>query len=54
MMPYKRCNKFFFQVDFNASGNVTMERQTFCCVPIPGENDWVKNVSFFKKNNVIC
>ena len=27
--------------------NVTMDRQTLYCVPVPGENDWVKQISFF-------
>ncbi|XP_017319110.1 mini-chromosome maintenance complex-binding protein isoform X1 [Ictalurus punctatus] len=30
------------QVDFNSSKTVTSERQTFYCVPIPGESQWVK------------
>lgn len=25
--------------------NVTLERQTLYCVPVPGENDWVSQVS---------
>ncbi|XP_062851647.1 mini-chromosome maintenance complex-binding protein isoform X2 [Trichomycterus rosablanca] len=29
-------------VDFNSSKSVTSERQTFYCVPIPGEAQWVK------------
>lgn len=29
-------------VDFNSKNIVTAERQTFYCVPIPGENPWVK------------
>nr|XP_019947887.1 PREDICTED: mini-chromosome maintenance complex-binding protein [Paralichthys olivaceus]XP_019947896.1 PREDICTED: mini-chromosome maintenance complex-binding protein [Paralichthys olivaceus] len=29
-------------VDFNSRNAVTAERQTFYCVPIPGENPWVK------------
>ncbi|KAM7385909.1 hypothetical protein PAMP_001953 [Pampus punctatissimus] len=29
-------------VDFNPRNTVTAERQTFYCVPIPGENSWVK------------
>ncbi|XP_041866407.1 mini-chromosome maintenance complex-binding protein isoform X2 [Melanotaenia boesemani] len=29
-------------VDFNSRNTVTAERQTFYCVPIPGENQWVK------------
>ncbi|XP_052468994.1 mini-chromosome maintenance complex-binding protein isoform X1 [Carassius gibelio] len=30
------------QVDFNSRNTVTSERQTFYCVPIPGESQWVK------------
>ncbi|XP_023819512.1 mini-chromosome maintenance complex-binding protein [Oryzias latipes] len=30
-------------VDFNSKNTVTAERQTFYCVPIPGENLWVKD-----------
>ncbi|XP_061140415.1 mini-chromosome maintenance complex-binding protein [Syngnathus typhle] len=29
-------------VDFNSKNIVTSERQTFYCVPVPGENSWVK------------
>ncbi|XP_040033705.2 mini-chromosome maintenance complex-binding protein [Gasterosteus aculeatus] len=29
-------------VDFNSKNTVTAERQTFYCVPIPGESPWVK------------
>ncbi|XP_075875232.1 mini-chromosome maintenance complex-binding protein [Nelusetta ayraudi] len=29
-------------VDFDSRSTVTAERQTFYCVPIPGENSWVK------------
>ncbi|XP_003963734.2 mini-chromosome maintenance complex-binding protein [Takifugu rubripes] len=29
-------------VDLNSRNTVTAERQTFYCVPIPGENTWVK------------
>uniref|UniRef100_A0A669CQ24 Mini-chromosome maintenance complex-binding protein n=1 Tax=Oreochromis niloticus TaxID=8128 RepID=A0A669CQ24_ORENI len=32
-------------VDFNSKNTVTAERQTFYCVPIPGENPWVKEIS---------
>ncbi|KAM6998067.1 mini-chromosome maintenance complex-binding protein [Tautogolabrus adspersus] len=31
-------------VDFNSRNTVTAERQTFYCVPIPGENPWVKEI----------
>ncbi|XP_061545683.1 mini-chromosome maintenance complex-binding protein isoform X1 [Phycodurus eques] len=30
-------------VDFNSKNIVTSERQTFYCVPVPGENSWVKD-----------
>lgn len=30
-------------IDFNSDKTVTAERQTFYCVPIPGENTWVKD-----------
>uniref|UniRef100_A0A8C6SD45 Mini-chromosome maintenance complex-binding protein n=1 Tax=Neogobius melanostomus TaxID=47308 RepID=A0A8C6SD45_9GOBI len=33
-------------IDFNSEKTVTAERQTFYCVPIPGENRWVKDISF--------
>lgn len=33
------------QVDFNSKNTVTAERQTFYCVPIPGESPWVKEIS---------
>ncbi|KAF3842359.1 hypothetical protein F7725_024310 [Dissostichus mawsoni] len=34
-------------VDFNSKNTVTAERQTFYCVPIPGESPWVKEISLF-------
>ncbi|XP_058242003.1 mini-chromosome maintenance complex-binding protein isoform X1 [Hemibagrus wyckioides] len=42
-----RCGKYkdvtdCAQVDFNSRNTVTSERQTFYCVPIPGESHWVK------------
>ncbi|XP_017552006.1 mini-chromosome maintenance complex-binding protein isoform X1 [Pygocentrus nattereri] len=42
-----RCGKYkdvtdCGQVDFNSRNAVTSERQTFYCVPIPGESQWVK------------
>ncbi|XP_069045216.1 mini-chromosome maintenance complex-binding protein [Lepisosteus oculatus] len=30
------------EVDLNSNKSVTLERQTFYCVPIPGESPWVK------------
>jgi len=39
------------QIDFNDRNNITLERQTYYCVPVPGENKWVsemwKNKSTF-------
>ncbi|KAL0964232.1 hypothetical protein UPYG_G00321140 [Umbra pygmaea] len=33
-------------VDLNSRNMVTSERQTFYCVPIPGETPWAKEISF--------
>merc|ERR1712168_595495 len=30
--------------NFESSKNITMDRCTYSCIPIPGENNWVKNV----------
>uniref|UniRef100_H3AJW8 Mini-chromosome maintenance complex-binding protein n=1 Tax=Latimeria chalumnae TaxID=7897 RepID=H3AJW8_LATCH len=30
------------EVELNSAQNITMERQTFYCVPVPGESTWVK------------
>ncbi|CAI9620864.1 unnamed protein product, partial [Staurois parvus] len=34
------------EVDINSSRTVAAERQTFYCVPVPGESSWVKEISF--------
>ncbi|NWW85465.1 MCMBP protein, partial [Rhynochetos jubatus] len=34
------------EIDFNSAQTVTSERQTFYCVPVPGESAWVKEISF--------
>uniref|UniRef100_K1QBJ4 Mini-chromosome maintenance complex-binding protein n=1 Tax=Magallana gigas TaxID=29159 RepID=K1QBJ4_MAGGI len=34
------------EINTDSENNVTMERQTLYCVPIPGETDWVKTISF--------
>ncbi|NXE84781.1 MCMBP protein, partial [Cochlearius cochlearius] len=34
------------EIDLNSSQTVTLERQTFYCVPVPGESAWVKEISF--------
>uniref|UniRef100_A0A8D0L2R4 Mini-chromosome maintenance complex-binding protein n=1 Tax=Sphenodon punctatus TaxID=8508 RepID=A0A8D0L2R4_SPHPU len=36
------------EIDLNSSQMVTSERQTFYCVPVPGESAWVKEISFFQ------
>jgi len=33
-------------IDFESPKNVTADRQTIYCIPVPGENDWVKRISF--------
>ncbi|XP_047208343.1 mini-chromosome maintenance complex-binding protein isoform X1 [Girardinichthys multiradiatus] len=42
-----RCGKYKdvteYGVDLNSRSTVTAERQTFYCVPIPGENQWAKD-----------
>uniref|UniRef100_A0A671PJ13 Mini-chromosome maintenance complex-binding protein n=1 Tax=Sinocyclocheilus anshuiensis TaxID=1608454 RepID=A0A671PJ13_9TELE len=37
---YKQLDFLYQQVDFNSRNTVTSERQTFYCVPIPGESQW--------------
>lgn len=32
-------------MDLDSSKNVTTERQTFYCIPVPGESSWVKSIS---------
>ncbi|BFZ02320.1 hypothetical protein BsWGS_05359 [Bradybaena similaris] len=32
-------------IDFDSRESVTVERQGFYCVPIPGESEWVKQIS---------
>uniref|UniRef100_A0A8D2IZK6 Mini-chromosome maintenance complex-binding protein n=1 Tax=Varanus komodoensis TaxID=61221 RepID=A0A8D2IZK6_VARKO len=34
------------EIDLNAKQIVTADRQTFYCVPVPGESTWVKEISF--------
>ncbi|KAL8187260.1 UNVERIFIED_CONTAM: hypothetical protein K2H54_041991 [Gekko kuhli] len=34
------------EIDLNPTKVVTAERQTFYCVPVPGESAWVKEISF--------
>ncbi|XP_075703860.1 mini-chromosome maintenance complex-binding protein isoform X2 [Rhinoderma darwinii] len=33
------------EIDFRSGRTVTLERQTFYCVPVPGESSWVKESS---------
>lgn len=42
------------QVDFNSRNTSTAERQTFYCVPIPGENAWVKEISLLSRLDLVC
>ncbi|NWV89889.1 MCMBP protein, partial [Machaerirhynchus nigripectus] len=35
------------EIDLNSSQTVTSERQTFYCVPVPGESAWVKEILQF-------
>ena len=34
------------KVDLNSRNTVTSERQNFYCVPVPGESQWAKDISF--------
>ena len=34
------------EIKLDSPRNVTMDRHTFYCVPVPGESDWVKEISF--------
>ena len=38
------CSKEGEEIDFDSHRNVTLDRQTLYCVPIPGENEWVRKV----------
>uniref|UniRef100_A0A4W3HJ67 Mini-chromosome maintenance complex-binding protein n=1 Tax=Callorhinchus milii TaxID=7868 RepID=A0A4W3HJ67_CALMI len=35
------------EIHLNSAKSVTMERQTFYCIPVPGESSWVKEISFY-------
>ncbi|KAL4232388.1 hypothetical protein ACF0H5_009956 [Mactra antiquata] len=37
------CNQ---SIDVESKNNVTMDRMTLYCVPVPGESEWVKKISF--------
>ena len=34
------------EINFDSPNNVTTDRQTLYCVPIPGETAWAKKISF--------
>ncbi|ERE78876.1 mini-chromosome maintenance complex-binding protein [Cricetulus griseus] len=34
------------ELDLSSPRSTTAERQTFYCVPVPGESSWVKEISF--------
>ena len=42
---------FFWQVNqvinLESKRNITMDRMTLYCVPVPGETEWVKKISFY-------
>ncbi|KAL7990563.1 hypothetical protein Chor_013993 [Crotalus horridus] len=40
------------EIDLNPKQIVTADRQTFYCVPVPGESAWVKEISFVDYRNV--
>lgn len=42
---HSQAGLFGSQVDLDLRSTMTAERQTFYCVPIPGENSWVKEIS---------
>lgn len=42
------------EIDLNSSQTVTSERQTFYCVPVPGESAWVKEISFLAELVLCC
>ncbi|KAM9232935.1 mini-chromosome maintenance complex-binding protein [Leptosomus discolor] len=42
------------EIDLNSSQTVTLERQTFYCVPVPGESAWVKEISFLTELGLCC
>ena len=41
---YYLCLQDEEEIDFDSHRNVTLDRQTLYCVPIPGENEWVRKV----------
>lgn len=41
------------QIDLESRDNVTMDRQTIYCVPIPGETTWVKEVGFENNSKIV-
>ena len=35
------------KLNLESPKNITLDRQTFYCVPVPAETAWVKQISFF-------
>ncbi|XP_069468048.1 mini-chromosome maintenance complex-binding protein isoform X2 [Ambystoma mexicanum] len=42
------------EVDLNSKQTVTLERQTFYCVPVPGESPWVKQTYASSSQARVC
>lgn len=42
------------EVDFHSGRTVTLERQTFYCVPVPGESTWVKEMYSSSSQARVC
>ncbi|XP_030058471.1 mini-chromosome maintenance complex-binding protein isoform X2 [Microcaecilia unicolor] len=42
------------EVDVNSAQTVTLERQTFYCVPVPGESPWVKEAYASSNQTHVC
>jgi hypothetical protein len=40
-----------YELDFNSTGNSTMERQQLYCVPVPGESQWARDAYQMNSNS---
>ena len=41
-------------INIESKNNVTMDRMTLYCVPVPGETQWVKTISFHVSALYMC
>lgn len=41
------------KINLESRNNVTMNRQTYYCVPVPAENQWVKEISLWFYMSII-